>query len=180
MQRTLVFGVVMCAGIVVAQDDLPEPQKAAAEHKFLKQFVGEWECENEAYLEPGKPPLRMESTMTAHMIGDFWVVVDVKGDSAGQPYRGQATFGYDSTKRKKYIGTWADSMSDFLWKYEGIVDGTKLVLDSEGPNPLDPERMMKARDTWDFKSENLIILTSEIEGPDGKMTLMMKASCKRK
>ena len=40
------------------------------------------------------------------------------------------TFGCDSQK-KKYIGTWPDLMSDFLWHYEGIVDGNKLVLNSE-------------------------------------------------
>ena len=32
-----------------------EPQK---EHRWLQKLVGEWTCESEATMEPGKPPER--------------------------------------------------------------------------------------------------------------------------
>ena len=80
---------------------------------------------------------------------------------------------YDETqilptgKKTRAIGTWADSMSDFLWHYEGTVEGNKLILNTEGPDPSDPSKMIKARDTWDFKSKDLVVLTSQMVGPDG-------------
>jgi hypothetical protein len=180
----LLTGIGMLMALVPcpagAEDKKPEAAKAGAEHEFLKQFAGAWNCETEAFIEPGKPPVKSKGSMTGHMIGDFWAVVVVNGDALGQPYHGQGTFGFDSQKKKKYIGTWADSMSDFLWHYEGIVDGNKLVLNSEGPSPADPGKMIKARDTWEFRSKDQVILTGEMQGPDGKMFMMMRATCTRK
>lgn len=173
------LAILIGAGFAVAQDERPEPPPAAQEHEFLKQFVGEWDCDVEAFLEPGKPPTKLKSSMTGHTLGDFWAVVVVKGDMLGMPYHGQGTFGYDSQNKKKYVGTWADSMSEFLWHYEGVVDGNKLVLNSEGPSPAEPGKLVKARDTWEFRSQDLIVLTGQMEGPDGQLMTMMTATCRR-
>lgn len=171
--------VIACAGFLAAQDQKPEPPKVASGHEFLKRFVGEWDGETEAFMEPGKPPTKSKGSMTGQMIGELWASILVKGDFMGQPYHGQGTFGYDS-KKKKYVGTWVDSMSEFMWKYTGVVDGDKLVLDSEGPSPTDPAKMVKARDTWEFKGKDQILLTGEMEGPDGKMMTGVKVTCTRK
>jgi hypothetical protein len=160
------------------QDSKPEPAATAAGHEFLKRFVGEWDCESEVLVAPDKP-MKSKATMTGHMIGNYWAVVVVKGDVLGQPYNGQGTFGFDSQK-KRFIGTWADSMTDFLWRYDGVVEGDKLVLDSEGPIPGEPGILIKSRDTWEFKGKDQVVLTGEVQGPDGKMTPMMKATCIRK
>ena len=66
----------------------------------------------------GQAACKIESQLTGHMIGDFWVIAVVKGATPGHEYHGQGTFGYDSRK-KKYVGTWIDSMADYIWHYEG-------------------------------------------------------------
>ena len=175
----VVIAVLALSRMAVAQDAPTAAPKTAKEHEFLKQFAGEWDCDGKAYIELGKPPVEMKSSMTGHLIGEFWAIAIIKGDAFGQPYHGQGTFGYDSRK-KKYVGTWADSMSDFLWHYEGTVEGDKLVLNSEGPDPSAPGKMMKARDTWHFKSKDMLVITGQMEGPDGKWLTMMTATCKRK
>ena len=66
---------------ILAQDattDKLQTAKASPEHEFLKRFVGEWDCDGEGYIEPGKPPIRIRSTMKGYMIGDFWAVIDVR------------------------------------------------------------------------------------------------------
>ena len=41
-----------------------EPQK---EHEWLQKLVGEWTCEHECFMEPGKPPEKFEgSAMTGN------------------------------------------------------------------------------------------------------------------
>lgn len=180
MIRLLTVIVLVSAGFVLAEGQEPEPQQPAAEHQFLKRFVGEWECKNEAFMEPGQPPVISIGQMTGKMVGDFWAIVVVNVPDPERPYHGRATFGFDSLKQKKYFGTWVDSMSAFLWKYEGLVQGNKLILNSEGPNPFEPGKMVKARDTWEFEGDDLIVLTGAMEGPDGKFMTMMKATCKRK
>lgn len=178
MFRVILVAAILRPGTVLAQE--PKPAAPSPQHEFLTRFVGEWDGEVEAFLDAGKPPVKSKSTMTGRMIGNFWVVLEVQGDAFGQPYQGHGTFGFDSAKTKKYIGTWADSMSNFMWKYEGTVEGNKLVFHSEGPDPSTPGKMIKAVDTWEFKGKDQVILTGQMEGPDGKIFTMVKVTCTRK
>jgi hypothetical protein len=171
---------IMLAGTILwAQDSQPQLPKPTKEHEFLKQFVGNWDCVVEAHMEPGKPPTKSTSTLSGQMIGNLWAVVVVKGDAAGIPYHGQGMYGYDS-KKNRFVGTWADSMSEHMWQYDGTLDGNALVLHSEGPLPTDPGKMIKARDTWTFKNSDTLVLTGQMEGPDGKFITMMTATCTRR
>lgn len=171
---------VIAPSLSAAEPEPPKPPEPTAEHKFLKRFSGEWECTTEGFFDP-ENPITTKGVMSGKMIGEYWAVITVTADHGGdQPYVGRGTFGFDSLKTKKCFGTWTDSMSPFLWKYEGRVDGNKLVLDSEGPDPADPKKMVKARDTWEFKSRDLIVLTGEWTGSDGKLVVLMKSTCRRK
>jgi hypothetical protein len=155
----------------------PAMPKPVAEHQALKSFVGEWDCEMESFLEgqPGKH----KSTLTGRMVGDFWAVIDITGDMGGMAFTGHGTFGFDAAK-KKAVGTWVDSMGDYLWTYDGRVEGNKLIFDAKGPSPTDPTKIIPYRDTWDFSTPNKMVLTSEMTGPDGKLKLMMRAAGVRK
>jgi hypothetical protein len=172
------LALVGCIGFATAEEPPHQAANATEQHEFLSRFAGQWEFDGEAYLQPDQPPEKSTGKMTGRMIGGLWAVVDVTGEMVGHPYHGQGTFGYDS-KKQKYIGTWVDSMSEFIWRYEGVADGNKLVLLSSGPNPAEPDKMLNARDTWEFTSDDEVLLTGEFEGPDGKMMTVMKATCRR-
>jgi hypothetical protein len=139
MKRMCALIAILWTSMILAQDAKPQPASAGPGHKFLKQFVGDWECETDFVTEPGKPAQSSTGTMTGRMIGELWAVVNVHGDAFGQPYHGQGTFGFDSSK-KRYHGTWTDSMSEFMWRYDGTTEGYKLIL-----NPKDPIRRNRAR-----------------------------------
>lgn len=186
--RRLISAALIAAFVVVssvtslpaAEPELPEPPKPAAEHKFLKRFVGEWDCTTQVLFDPANPSTS-KGTMSGKMIGNYWAVVTVNSEiGEAISYHGQGTFGFDSLKTKKCIGTWTDSMSPFMWKYEGKVDGNKLIFLSQGPDPTDPKKRIKARDTWEFKSDDLILLTGEMENAEGKLVAIMKSTCRRK
>src|SRR5204862_4531291 len=112
------FVAAMAAGSL-AQDapQFPKPQK---EHEWLQQLVGEWETESEIVAEPGKPPLKSKGSESARMVGGFWIQSEHKGDAFGTPFTGILTLGYD-VEKKKYIGTWIDSMMPRLWQYDGSI-----------------------------------------------------------
>ena len=156
----------------------PAPQK---EHEWLQQFVGEWETESEAMLEPGKPPMKCQGAEKARAIGGLWVVSEITSLMQGQTMLGVLTIGYDPEK-KKYVGTWIDSMTPHLWKYEGTVDaaGKILTLEAEGPNMMMPGKMAKYRDVWELKSKDHKVLTSSMLGDDGKWTTFMTMNARRK
>ena len=97
----------------------------------------------------------------------------------GKPYQSVFTLGFDP-QSKKYIGTWVDSISSLLWKYEGSVDssGKILTLETEGPCPLKPG-ISKFRDVLEWKSNDERLFTSSIQGDDGKWTVMVRVKTTR-
>ena len=178
--RFAVTVIAISVASFLSADEKPKlrPTKSRAQHEFLKQFVGEWERTTEMFLRPGKSTTS-KGTMSAKMLGDFWIVLDLKGDFAGNPYHGRATYGFDTLKKKKYVGVFTDTMAPIMWNYEGQADGNKLIMETEGPHPM-MRGSFKFRNTWSFKAKDVIELHSEMEGRDGKMVTILKSTCRRK
>jgi hypothetical protein len=179
----IVAGFLSCAfaaSLLAAQElpGLPQPQ---AEHEWLRQFVGEWETEGQALAAPGEPAMTCKGTMRSRMLGGFWVVSESQTEMTGASVKAIQTIGYDPEK-KKYVGTWVDSMINHLWKYEGEVDetGKKLTLEAAGPNFLAAGKTAKFRDAYEFKSPDHIITTSQMQGDDGQWVTFMTGHARRK
>ncbi len=169
--------VTLLAGAVVVRAQ-PAAQK---EHEWLRQLAGEWEYDTEASLEPGKPPVKIKGTASARTVGDFWVVAEHKATLFDAPFTGIMTLGFDGQK-KKYVGTWIDSMHGHILHYEGTVDvaGKTLTLLTEGPNPNAPGKLCKFKEVIEFKSTDHKILTSSLQGEDGKWDAFMTVNYRRK
>jgi hypothetical protein len=173
----LVMAAVLVGGAARAQDapKMPAPGK---EHAWLKQLEGEWVIEGEGIVEPGKPPVRSKGTETVRTLGGFWIVSEMTGDCMGTPVTGVMTVGYDAQK-KKYVGTWVCSMCDRLFEYEGTVDGNVLTLNTEGPHVV-TGKLVKMRDVIEIKDKDHRVLTSSMQGEDGKWVPFMTMTARRK
>ena len=90
------------------------------------------------------------------------------------------TLGYDTAK-KRFVGTFIGSMMTNLWVYDGALDatGTKVVLDSEGPSFSGDGTMSKYQDTIEIKDANNRVLSSSVQGPDGKWQHFMTSHYRR-
>jgi hypothetical protein len=134
----------------------------------------------EAVMAPGQPPIKCKGTESVRKLGGFWVVAEGSGEFMGTKTASVMTLGYDAAK-KKYVGTWVDSMQNHMWKYEGTVDdsGKVLTLETEGPNPM-TGGMSKFRDVIELKGKDQKELRSMILGPDGKWFTFATAKYKRK
>jgi hypothetical protein len=155
-----------------------EPQ---AEHKWLEQFVGEWEIEVEGTAVPGQPPEKSTGAETVRSLG-VWVQCDgTMPMPDGRTGKTVMTLGYDPAK-KKFVGTFIGSMMTNLWVYEGELDetGRVLTLDAEGPGFSDPGRTAKFKDAIEIVSTDHRILTSRILGDDGRWHQFMTAHYRRK
>ena len=73
-------------------------------------------------------------------------------------------------------------MTSHMWKYEGSLDETSkiLTLEAEGPSMADPSKMAKYRDVIEVKSDDHRVLTSAMQGADGKWTTFMTMNYRRK
>ena len=170
---------MICSAAMAQQPpEFPGPEK---EHQWLHKFVGEWTTMSKASMGPDQPPMECSGTIESRMVGEFWIINELQSSPAGMPMRGIQTVGYDATK-KKYIGTWVDSMMNHLWLYEGTVDesGNKLTLEAEGPNFMAAGKLAKFRDAYEFKSPDLIIVSSSMLGEDGKWITFMTGESRRK
>ena len=172
------FVIGVHSTLLAQEAELPGPEEG---HRWLKQFVGKWETNSEASLEPDQPPLKCEGTMATRMLGEFWVVSEIEGDMMGTTVTAIQTIGYNPA-RKKYVGTWIDSMMNHMWQYEGTVDksGKKLTLEAEGPNYEAEGKLTKYRDVYEFKSADHILATSLMLTEDGKWVTFMTGTMRRK
>lgn len=169
-----------CIGIAqVSGQEMPEMPKPVKEHEFLHKFVGEWESTGKSIATEGMPAMEWKGTAKARMLGGFWVVSEGKGDPMGEPMENILTLGYD-TEKGKYVGTWADSCNNHMWKYEGTLEGEKLTLNTEGPDMTQPGRMAKYQDIFEFKSADNYTITSRTQDKDGKWTTFVTMEFTRK
>lgn len=178
--KTLLICLAALVCLVHAQEmhGMPKPAK---EHAWLQKLVGDWETDMECPTEPGKPPMKVKTTESARLIGSFWVVSEGSGEMMGAPFSSVLTLGYDGEK-KNYVGTWIDSMTGYLWKYEGTMDeaGTKLTLDTEGPCPMQGGKICKFKESLEFKDNDHRVFTSRIQGDDGEWKVLMTMTSTRK
>jgi Protein of unknown function (DUF1579) len=168
------------AGTISKAQELPKVPPPAAGHEWLNQFVGNWEYETEIFMEPGKPPVKAKGSETIRSLGGFWIVADGKSEMMGTPFTSVLTLGFDP-QSKKYIGTWVDSMSSTLWKYEGSVDSTGkvLTLESEGPCPMKPGQIVKFNEVTEFKNKDERVFTSKMLGDDRNWNTVVRVTSKR-
>lgn len=182
LRRTLhaVLAFALYSSSAAAQD-APGYPAVTKDHQWLHQFVGEWETQGEAHMGPGQPAIKSSGTMKARMLGERWLISEVKFEMMGTEDAAVQTIGYDP-KAKRYVGTWVDSMTNHLWKYEGTVDktGKVLTLEAEGPNFMVEGKLTMFRDIYEFKSKDLIATSSQMQLDDGKWVTFMTGSAKRK
>ena len=169
---------ISSAGLAQEAPKAATPEK---EHEWLAQLAGEFTTDAEAVFSPELPPFKCSGTATARTVGGFWIVNEHKSEPMGVPMLGIMTVGYDPAK-KKFVGTWVDSMTSHMWKYEGSLDktGKILTLEAEGPSMTDPSKMGKYRDVIEVKSDDHRVLTSAMQGADGKWTTFMTMNYRRK
>ncbi len=181
MTRTILAAFLVALSFVSASTaQEPEFPSPAKEHQWLQQFVGSWDSQSEGSMGPDQPPMQCKGTISSRSLGGFWIVNEMQTDIMGTPMTGVQTIGYDPAK-KKYVGTWVDSMMNHMWKYEGSVsqDGKTLTLEAAGPNFMAAGKSTQFRDAYEFKSKDSIIATSSMLGEDGKWVVFMTGTINR-
>jgi hypothetical protein len=136
---------------------------------------------SEATAVPGQPPIQCQGTISTRKLGGFWIICEVTNNMMGTTMHAVQTVGYDPAK-KKYVGTWVDSMMNHMWKYEGTVDadGKVLTLQAEGPNFESPGKTAQFRDVYEVKGPDEIVTTSQMQGADGKWVTFATGTARRK
>jgi hypothetical protein len=186
MKRALrVFGmaaVAVAATVLVgsAQGQEMEIPKPRPEHEILKKDVGVWDATVESSMSPeGKATVTKGVETNTLFDGGLWLVQDFKGEFFGTPFQGHGVTGYDPAK-KKYVGTWVDSMTMGLSKVEGTYDPKTKTMNASMESPAPDGSMMKMRSTSEWKDENTRVFTMYASASKDKEMAVMKITYKRR
>jgi len=171
-------------------------QDPTAEHEWLKQLVGEWEFESEAREGPDTEPVRMSGAESVRMLGDLWVVGEMRGEmSGGGLCVALMTIGFDPARggrgtergtgrgegRGKFVGAWVGSPMTHMFVYEGELDAARkvLTLDTTGPSFTDPSQEARYQDIVELPGDGTRILRSQFRDADGKWHEFMRGLFRR-
>lgn len=164
----LIAGLLLVLSAAAQDPPVPKPGK---EHELLKQFEGTWTFTSKfTPPEAGAEAMTGKGTETVRAIAHgLFIIFDVEGDTpGGMKFVGHGTMGFD-VHRKKYTGSWIDSMGTATYFVEATCDekGRNWTETMEGPDPRTGQNM-KMRLTHEIKDKDTRVAAFFIPGPDGK------------
>ena len=191
----LLFALV--APCVVAQQQGEKPkmtpeQQAAMEawmkvatpgegHKALEPMIGTWNVQSTMWEKPGNPPEKGAGVAEdSWVLGGRFVKEEFQGEFGGMKFQGLGYTGYDNYK-KKYVGTWMDTMGTMMMTMIGTVDTSGKVFTATSTiDDIMTGKPMKVREVTRIVDANKHVM--EMFGPDpsGKEFKMMELVYTRK
>ena len=179
--RSIVFSLCLAvpAASTFAQDMPPMP-KPGPEHQLFKEDEGTWDAKVEVFPGPGAAPMVSKGVEVNTIgCGGLCLITDFKGEMMpGQQFHGHGTATYDP-KKKKYVGSWTDSMSQGIAISEATYDAsTKRVTGAmEGPDASG--KIVRSRTVSEYKGTTRVF-TIHSPGPDGKEAETMRITYTRR
>jgi hypothetical protein len=172
--------VLTVSGVVAAQAPPPPMPKPGPEHAILKEDVGTWDATVESVGPDGKPTTSKGVETNRMGCGGLCLITDFKGEMGpGMPFEGHGTTVYDPAK-KKYVGSWTDSMSQGLQLGESTYDAAKKTATGVMEGPDMTGKIIKMKSVVQYKDPNTRVFTMYGPGPDGKEAQMMRITYTRK
>jgi hypothetical protein len=120
-----------------------------------------------------------KGTETNSLLGGLWLVTDFKAEMMGTPFQGHGVTGYDPNK-KKYVGTWVDTMSSGLLLSESSWDAATKTMTGTTEGPDMSGQVQKMKSVVTYKDPDTRVFTMSGTGPDGKDVKFMTITYKRK
>lgn len=153
---------------------------AQPEHELLQRMVGNWKFVKKSSPATGEPEVVGTGTISAELIGEFFVVSRWRGLVYEVDFEAVQTIGYD-VREQKYIGTWADSIMTHLWHFAGPVseaENTKtLTLQATGPSP--GGAIATFRERYLFRRPDSITVIAEMKTKGGTWQQFMTTELTR-
>ena len=149
------------------------------EHERLARDVGTWDATIKSWMQgPGSEPSVSKGVEVAKMMpGGLWVLSEFHGKFGDTAFHGQGQTGYDPVK-KKYIGTWVDSMSPTIMITEGDFDPqtNTFTMYSKGVDPAGKPYDAKMVDVHKDKDTRVFSMSMKSDETRGEYIKVMEIS----
>jgi hypothetical protein len=171
LSPVLVAVTLTIAHVPAASAQEPRYDVRQPEHGLLERFAGAWQFERQSVpAGDADPRVLGTGTISAEMVGDFFVVSRWSGELYGAAYEAVQSLGYD-IEQKSYTGYWLDSFISFRWALNGAVneDGQELTMTTSGPAPTGGTATFRER--YQFNSADSITIIGEMQRGEAWVTL---------
>jgi hypothetical protein len=173
---------VTLTGSAAAQPPSGPPMpKPGPEHELLKMDAGTWDAAVEFSPAPGAPPMTSKGVEVNTIgCGGLCLISDFKAEAGpGFEFHGHGLTAWDVVK-KKYVGSWTDSMSQGLSITEATWDAAAKKLSGwmEGPDMMG--KVTKTRSVMEHRGDDTRVMTAFATGPDGKEAQILKITYTRR
>jgi hypothetical protein len=161
-----------------------EIQKPLPEHKVLAAEEGAWDATIRMYEKgpDAEPSVSKGSEVNEVLPGGLWVLSKFEGDFGGMKFQGRGQWSYDPVK-KKYVGTWLDSISTVLSVLEGEYDARTKTMTFVGDG-YDPAQKAKFTQKMVTKTNDdgsrVFTLFMKYEGQPAEVKFMEISYTRRK
>lgn len=153
--------------------------KVGPEHQQLKQqFAGTWDTEVKHYMG-GSENVSKGTSVNKMTLGDRYLQQTYDGMAMGQPFQGIGYTGFDNA-RKKYFGTWIDTMGTGVTVTEGEYDPAGKTYTFTGGMTMPDGSTCQMREVLKVISTDKHHLDMFMTGPDGKEEKAMAITYTRK
>lgn len=183
--RKLALGVVataVFATAATAQQQGPPPMpKPGPEHKILAMDVGTWDAVMEMPAAPGAPPMTSKGVEVNTIgCGGLCLITDFKGDlMPGVTFQGHGITTWDAAK-KKYVGSWMDSMSAGISRGESTYDAASKKFTGWIEGPDTSGKVSKMKTTVEYPAPGTRVMTMWEAASDAKETQTLKITYKKR
>jgi len=142
-----------------------ELSKLNENHKLLASLDGTWNCNVKMWMDGDtskKPDVSKSTAVRKSIMDGRYVIMDVTGKmempgpdgkKKEMTFKGQGTEGYDNVK-KKFVGTWIDSMGTGVMMSEGDYDPATKTFTYTGEIEVMPGMKQKIREVVKLTDKN--------------------------
>jgi Protein of unknown function (DUF1579) len=163
--------------------DGPPIVKPTPEHERLAKEAGTWDATVKSYERgPDSEPVVSNGVEVIKVLpGGLWTLSEFDGKFGEMNFHGRGQSGYDP-KKKKYIGTWVDSMSPEVMILEGEYDPKSevLTMHSKGNDPTGKPYEAKMTSKYESDDSRTFTMSMKNDETGGKFVKMMEISYKRR
>ena len=173
------LAVALTASSAFGQGAPPLPAPGP-EHQLLRLDEGTWDAVVETTMAPGTPPVTSKGVEVNTIgCGGLCLVTDFTSEMMGSPFHGHGVTAFDPAK-KKYVGSWTDSMSTGLAVSEGTYDAAAKAFTGWMEGPDMTGKVTRSTSVNKHVDADHRVMTMAVAGPDGKEMQVMKISYTRR
>jgi Protein of unknown function (DUF1579) len=150
--------------------DAPPLPRPMAEHERLAEDAGTWDATIKHWTHgPDSEPAVSHGVDVVKLLpGGLWTHDEFDGKLGDLEFHGCGQTGYN-TRKKKYVGTWVDSLSTEIMMTEGDYDPatTTFTMYGKGAGPSGTEydaRLTTKREGSDVRVFTIAMKTPETKG----------------